>query len=67
MDSHISPTMTFMHLNFAIEMFIIILKRSRALIADHLASAGRKLEKLKMKIKGFHNRTYGNLKKFFEI
>ena len=54
-------------MNYAIEMFIIILKRSRALIADHSASTGKKLEKLKMKIKSFHNRNYGNIKIFFEI
>ena len=38
MDSYISPTMAFMDLNFVKEMFIIILKRSRALMIYHVAS-----------------------------
>ena len=36
-----------------------------ALIADHLALAGKNLEKLKMKIKGRYNCTYGDLENFF--
>ena len=57
---HNSPTRAFMDLMFAIEMSIIILRRSRELIVDNLASPGIKLETLKMKMKSSCNKYYGD-------